>query len=128
MVSGLKATTYLERLKEVGLTTLEARRERGDMIQVWKILHKYDDVEPQTWFRMASEGDRLTRQSANPWNISRAAATNDVRGKDLEIRTNFFSVRVIEKWNSLPDFVQSSHTMNMFKNNYDSHLTILNQN
>ena len=132
MVLGLKATNYLERLKEVGLTTLEARRDRGDMIQVWKILHQHDDVDPQTWFRMASEGDRLTRHSANPWNISRAAASNnEVKEKDLDIRTHFFSIRSVDKWNSLPDFVQSSQTLNSFKNNFDSHiaqLAILNQN
>mgnify|MGYP003328877521 CR=1 FL=1 len=38
MVSGLVSKSYHDRLKEVGLTTLEARRERGHMIQVWKIL------------------------------------------------------------------------------------------
>ena len=39
MVYGLRATTYEGKLKELGLTTLAARRERGDMIQVWKYVH-----------------------------------------------------------------------------------------
>ena len=77
MVSGLSGTTYLERLKEVGLTTFELRRQRGDMIEVWKILHQKDDVNPQTWFKMASESDRHTRQSANPWNLSTGTGNND---------------------------------------------------
>ena len=33
MVSGLRGKEYEDRLKEVGLTTLEARRQRGDMIR-----------------------------------------------------------------------------------------------
>ena len=115
MVSGLSGTTYLERLKEVGLTTLELRRQRGDMIQVWKILHQKDDVDPQTWFKMASESDRHTRQSSNPWNLSTGTGNNDVR-------LNFFSIRVVEQWNSLPDSVKSAETMNSFKNSYDSHI------
>ena len=40
MVHGLKAKTYDGRLKELGLTTLQSRRERGDMIPVWKYLHE----------------------------------------------------------------------------------------
>ena len=39
MVSGLRGKTYTDRLKEVGLTSLEERRKRGDMIQVWKTRH-----------------------------------------------------------------------------------------
>ena len=33
MVAGLKGKTYEDKLKEVGLTSLENRRNRGDMIQ-----------------------------------------------------------------------------------------------
>ena len=54
MVSGLKGKTYEDRLKEVGLTTLKVRRERGDMIQVWKILHEKEDVKPNHCFTFAS--------------------------------------------------------------------------
>ena len=35
MVSGLQGSTYQEKLKEVGLTTLEDRRARGDML-TWR--------------------------------------------------------------------------------------------
>ena len=34
-MSGCEGSSYEERLKAANLTTLEARRERGDMIQVW---------------------------------------------------------------------------------------------
>jgi len=42
MTSGLSGSTYEEKLREVGLTSLENRRKRGDMIQVWKILHGHE--------------------------------------------------------------------------------------
>jgi len=45
MVSGLRTNTYEERLKEIGLTTLEERRHQTDMIQTYKILHGKDRVE-----------------------------------------------------------------------------------
>jgi len=38
LVSGLEKQTYEERLDLIGLTTLEERRLRGDMIEVFKIL------------------------------------------------------------------------------------------
>ena len=38
-----------EKLREVGLTSLEERRKRGDMIQVWKILHGHDHVDKNKW-------------------------------------------------------------------------------
>jgi hypothetical protein len=39
-----------------GLMSLESRRKRGDVIQVWKILHGKEDVDAVTWFTMASQG------------------------------------------------------------------------
>ncbi len=43
MVSGLKAHTYEDRLKELGLTTLEEKRHQADMAQTYKI------VKEKTW-------------------------------------------------------------------------------
>jgi ribonuclease P/MRP protein subunit RPP40 len=38
MVSGLKSHTYEDRLKELGLTTLEERRHQADMAQTYKVV------------------------------------------------------------------------------------------
>ena len=38
MVAGLKGKTYQDKLKEAGLTTLEERRDRGYMIQTFRII------------------------------------------------------------------------------------------
>ena len=59
MVAGLKGRTYEQKLVEVGLTTLEERRVRGDMIQTFRILNGIDQVEPGTWFTMANKRNRL---------------------------------------------------------------------
>ena len=38
MVTNLKGRTYSQRLMELGMITLEERRERGDLIQAYKVL------------------------------------------------------------------------------------------
>jgi hypothetical protein len=37
MILGLEGKTYEERLKEVGLLTLEERRHQADMVQAYKM-------------------------------------------------------------------------------------------
>ena len=45
LIRDCKALSYKERLEKVNLTTLEIRRERADMIEVWKIVNDIDKVQ-----------------------------------------------------------------------------------
>jgi len=111
MVSGLRADTYEERLRELGLTTLEERRHQADIIQTFKILHKKDSVRGETWFTMASEANRATRRTADPLNLMQQPAR-------LDIRRNFYSSRVVERWNEVPASLKQDKSVNAFKNGY----------
>lgn len=42
-----------ERLVKLGLTTLERRRCRGDMIEVHKILHGRENIDGKQFFNLA---------------------------------------------------------------------------
>ena len=44
MVIDTSSLEYQERLKELNLTTLALRRRRGDLIQIYKIFKKIDDI------------------------------------------------------------------------------------
>ena len=69
-ITTLGHLTYQEKLDRLGLTTLEERRVRSDMIQVWKILHSHDDVDEKTWFtRAANAAGRTTRSTQNEYNL-----------------------------------------------------------
>jgi hypothetical protein len=71
--SGLKGTTYAERCAEVGLETLEARRNVQDMMQVFKIIKGVDKVNPDQLFAKITHGTG-TRNATDPWNLQRGKA------------------------------------------------------
>ena len=114
MISGLKGETYEEKLKELGIQTLEDRRTRYDLIQTFKIISRTEDVEPSTWFKMVDVSrQRQTRSAVHHLNIQ-PERTN------LEIRKHFYSNRVVEKWNNLPTNVKEAPNVNTFKSRYDA--------
>ena len=45
IIPKLRDHSYEERLKECGLTTLDTRRLRGDQIEVFKILNRYENID-----------------------------------------------------------------------------------
>ena len=122
MVTGLKGRCYEDKLKEVGLTSLEDRRERGDMIQTFKIIQGLDNVEVGTWFTLASERDRegatTTRHSQDTTRLEEGTSK-------LDLRRNFFSQRVPPIWNSLPQSTRQKSSVLSFKAAYDG--TVLRQ-
>ena len=115
MVSNFSGKSYDEKLKEAGMISLQERRQRGDMIQVYKIMSKKEDVDPGIWFESLEDhrGEGIqTRHSAGLFNVRQKASNN-------EVRRNFFSQRVCNSWNALPDHVKAATSVNMFKNQYD---------
>ena len=111
-VVGLKSPTYEGKLSELGLTTLEERRSRGDMIQVWKYLHGQNPGGDQLFSRVNEQAARASRHTSKVWNIDRI-------DWKLETRKNSFTVRSVNRWNNLPHHVQSAEDLNTFKNRYD---------
>ena len=98
MVSGLKSAVYEERLKEIGLQSLTQRRERYDMIQTFKILNSIDKVDYRIWFeRINVERQTQTRLTTCSMNLV-------TKRSNREVRKAFFSQRVVNSWNKLPDF------------------------
>ena len=114
MISGLRASEYEDRLKELGLTTLEERRHQADMAMVYKVLTGKEQVDPTEWFNMAGEAARATQATADPLNIR-------VKHGRLELRRNFFTVRVTEQWNQVPTDIKNRLTIDAFKVAYAHH-------
>ena len=81
MVSGLKAGSYKEKLKELDMLSLEWRRTLYDMVQLFKIIRGFDDVKATTWFTRVGDTPhlRLTRNTSDPLNIVRQNPTTEIR-------------------------------------------------
>ena len=117
MISGLVGGSYEEKLAEIGLTTLEQRRVRGDMIQTWKIVHRADDVDRSIWFRMTAgeEAVHRTRLVGDQTKVVKPSTK-------YKLRENFYSIRICDGWNNIPREVREAKSIDSFKNMYDEWL------
>ena len=106
LVYGLKHKSSQERRKVLGLMTLDQRRERGDLIEVFKILKGHTRIDPSLFWevREARGGARLVKERA---------------ANGRRQRQSFFSYCVIQKWNLLPTGVKTAPSLDSFKNRLD---------
>ena len=111
MIEECKGMNYEQRLKFTGLPSLVDRRVRGDLIEVFKIIKGFDRVDCSKFFTIKSN----SRTRGHSFKIEK-------RRSRLEIRRNFFSQRIVNKWNSLPDSVVNADSVNSFKNRYDKYM------
>lgn len=118
MVTGLTAKTYVDRCRELGLDSLEKRRKNQDMVHTFKVLHETDPAGTGSIFeRFADRGTACTRMTADPLNIRPKRAR-------LEIRRNFFSLRVIDDWNKLKPETKSKKSIEAFKSDIQNQSTV----
>ena len=89
-------------------TILQYRRKRYDIIQVFKIVHKIDDIDMNKFFTFTDNSQlrghnlKLTKPRVNK-----------------SIRLNSFPMQNIQVWNNLPSEVVNSKTVLEFKTKID---------
>jgi len=110
LVQGFKKLSYKQRLEKLGLTTLEKRRERGDLIETYKLLTGKEKIDNNQFFQRTSQERELRGHSMKLFQ----------QRSRLDVRKYFFSQRVVGPWNKLPQRVIDAPTVNSFKNRYDS--------
>ena len=115
MVEGLKGYSNSDRLRILailpGLTTLETRFLRADLIKVFKILRSFENVNPEKFFQVVRDYGRR-RHSFKLFK----------RRYRLDVGQFKFANRVCKEWNGLDDDVVAVGSVNAFKRNRDHHL------
>ena len=93
---------------------------RGDLIQVYKICHDlYDPITTKQLIVLQNVPNEPTTTNittrAHPYKITKTRP-------EYKKYQYFFTNRVINLWNSLPEKVVCAPTMDFFKNQIDIHL------
>ena len=111
MFPGLSQLTYQQRLVALHLPTLQYRRYRCDMIEMFKLSHgHYDEAAIHDFIVFGSNDTSEPRLRQHKYHVKKEKFRKDVR-------KFAFKCRVAEQWNRLPRPVAA--TLNNFKNKID---------
>ena len=106
IVPELRDLPYEERLRRMQITTLERRRERGDLINVYKMMNGIDRV-----------GRGLLKLDSGP---TRGHGKKLRKERCLrDVKKFSFPHRIIDVWNGLPAGVVNAETISGFKTKLD---------
>ena len=109
LVPGLQDMEYQERLRKLNLPSLEERRKRGDMIQLFKCLKEMDKIDRDDFLELDTE--RRVRGS-HELKLRLPVCTTDIKKFS-------FPVRSLADWNNLPEEVVRARNIHRFKEMYD---------
>ena len=113
MMKGLRAKTYEGKLNELHLFSLKKRRLRGDLIEMFKLV------------KGLSKWNNSTRLADRDYNTRGHSMRLVKQFSRTDIRKNFFTQRIVNEWNKLPQTALQCKTVDTFKGKLDKHLAAL---
>jgi len=114
MMRGLEHFSYGERLRELGLFSLEKKRHQGDLLAAFQYLKGAYKESGEAHFTRAC----IDRTRGNGFKLKESRFRLDVRKK-------FFTLRVVRHWHRLPREVVAVLSLAVFKARLDGFLSNL---
>ncbi len=112
MVPELRDLDYEDRLREMGLLTLEERRERGDLITMYKIINGKEWIDRQDTVVLIEDGSRRTRGHTRK--IVKEHCSSDIKKYSFPHRT-------VDVWNGLRQDIVEATNIHNFKDKLDKY-------
>ncbi|GAB0202820.1 hypothetical protein GRJ2_002747600 [Grus japonensis] len=106
LIRGLEHLSYEDKLRQLGLFSLEKRRLRGDLI----VAYQYLKGPTGKLERDCLQGHGVTGQGVMGLNLR------------LDVRKKFFPVRVVRPWHRLPREAVDAPSLEVFKTRLDGAL------
>ena len=107
IISEIRNLPYTERLRRCKLMTLEARRRRYDLIEMFKIMKGIYKIDKEKLFEINTDTTR-----GHDLKIRK-------KHSKLNIRKHFFTNRVVNDWNRLPHIAVNQENVLNFKKQID---------
>jgi len=114
MIRGLEHLYYEERLRELGLFSLEKRRLQDNLIATFQYLKG----------AYRKDGENLFSKACCDRTRSNGFKLREGRFR-LDIRKKIFTTRVLKHWNGLPKEVVEAPSLEIFKARLDGALSNL---
>ncbi|KAK4822271.1 hypothetical protein QYF61_012346 [Mycteria americana] len=108
IIRGMEHHCYEDRLRELGLFSLEKRRLHGDLIETFQYLKG----------AYKKDGDRLFSRDCCDRTRGNGFKLKEGRFR-LDIRKKLFTMRVVKRWNRLPRKVVDAPALATFKVRYN---------
>ena len=104
MIPSIRKFSYEDRLIKLGLWSLEDRRIRADLVEVYKMVYGLSSVRLSTFFEFSSFD----------WTRGHSLKLKKNRFR-TELRQHFFSERVVNIWNKMDKDTVCASSLNSFK-------------
>ena len=103
IVPELKDLPYEQRLRMLNLPTLLYRRQRFDLIQIFKIINGFDNIDTDKFFTFNDNNTRGHLFRLEKHHVRKS------------LRLNSFPTRCINEWNNLPEEIVCKTSIDGFK-------------
>ena len=107
MIRGLEHLCYEERLRELGLFSLEKRRLQGDLTVAFQYMKGANKQEGEWLFTWVNSDRTRGNGFKLRWDIQ------------VDIRRKFFTQRVVKHWNRLPKEILDAPSLEEFRARLD---------